>query len=126
MNFFFQKRVERGVNGAYFYVESSGWKRYVNHWDVRPRKIPILFPQLPKELNAIIWHFKKQMECSTSRWDNFIMSLTTAQYNKFKHKVNSIEKEHKPCVRTYISFALQNFPANSRVFIKAEKQLYNY
>jgi len=126
MNFFYQKRVLRGTSGGFYFVEPTGYKRYVDHWDVRQRKIPVMFPQLPDELNVIIWHFKRQLECSTERWDNFIMSLTTAQYQLFKKKTKSLKCAHTPCVRGYISFALQHFPASSRVFKKAEKQLLNY
>ena len=121
---YFQKKVTKGTLGGYYYVESSGYRRYVCFWDVRKRKIPVLFSNLPVELNKIIWHYKRQLECSEKRWDNFLMDLTTHQYHDLKKKV----KAHTDHVRVaeFIGFALRSFPANSRIYKKAAKQLLNY
>ena len=124
MDFFYQTKVIKGTFGAYFFIEPTNYKRYVSFWDVRKRskKDWNLFSQLPDSINQIIWHFKRQLECSEERWDNFLMSLTTPQYISFKSKT----KGNAVYVKGYISFALQKFPAESRIFKKAEKQLFNY
>jgi len=124
MSFYYQQKVKKGTNGAYYYIEPSGYRRYVSFWDVRKRKIPALFPNLPVELNRLIWHFKQQLECSEKRWDNFIMDLTTYQYINLKKKVKA-HTDHV-CVAKFIDFALHSFPANSRIYKKAAKQLLNY
>ena len=124
MKFYYQKKVTRGNNGAYYYVEESGYRRYVCFWDCRPRNIPTLFLKLPKEINEIIWNYKRQLECSTLRWDSFLMSLTAAQYSHFRIRVKR-HPEHLN-VKQLIHYTLFNFPINSRIYKKAEKQLLNY
>ena len=126
MSFYFQKKVVKGNNGAHYYVEPSGYRRYVDFWDVRKRSPEdiFMFPELPKELNQIIWHFKMQLECSENRWDYFVMDLTNNQYHHFKSKAKT-HKEHLSATN-FIYFALHNFPANSRIYNKAQKQLLNY
>ena len=114
----------RGANGAYFYIEQTGYRRYVNFWDVKVRQIPVLFQNLPTELNTIIWHYKQQLECAEKRWDSFIMDLTHNQYHLFKCKVKT-HNEHV-CVHNFIWFAIHSLPAESRIYKKAVKQLLNY
>ena len=119
--YYYQIPVTKTRRGAYYYIETSKFRRYVPPLDVKERKIPDIFPQLPTEINTKIWHYKMQMECLTERWDSFLMSLTATQYKLF-----TLFKQSCVRPRGYLKFALRNFEKSSRIYKKAVRQLLNY
>ena len=124
MSYYFQKQVKKTERNAYYFEESSGYRRYVNEWDVIKRNIPYIFTNLPRELNNVIWHFKSQLECIDKRWGSFIMSLTAIQHIVFIRAKRRKDVYTRP--RHYIIFALNNFHPKSRIYNKALRQLWNY
>ena len=120
--FYYQTRVKRGDRGAYYFTEPSTYKRYVGIFDIKARKIPNMFPNLPRSLNDKIWHFKRQLECIEENWDVFCMCLTAQQYKRFHARAKYKRLQRKD----YIRFALDNFPEESRIYYKACRQLLNY
>ena len=122
---YFQKKVQKTNRKAYYFIESSGFRRYVNSFDVIKREgIPFILPNLPRELNDKIWHMKCQLECLHKRWDAFIMSLTANQHILFVRLKQALVGYLRP--RFFIAFALDSFPHNSRIYKKAKRQLLNY
>ena len=122
MYYYFQKKVVKTERGAFYYLESSGFRRYINPLDVITRLPQIILPQLPKEINDIVWHYKSQLECARSRWFHFIMSLTLNQYICFNNRKKG--KYVRPS--SSLKFALNNFDVSSRIYKKAFRQLLNY
>ena len=120
--YYYQTKVKKGSRGAYYFTEPSTYKRYVGIFDIKTRKIPNIFPSLPRSINDKIWHYKRNLECADENWDVFIMCLTAQQYRRF-HKKAKFKRLHR---KDYIRFALANFSEESRIHYKACRQLLNY
>ena len=128
---FMNHKIFLGSLGGFFYLKKGRRiycsEKHLEFSKYEPEKeTEILFPLLPRSVEAIIVDMAKQMEAQKKNWYKFLLSLTQSQREQFCYEARKELSATIDAFENSITLALKHFKEPSRIRRKAIQQLLNY